>query len=229
MQMKRMAAVIGWILGTLLVVSACGASPAPTVDTKEPPSTAGESSTSASLFERANEHANVGMSHLVAAAQYSQAGDQEAMQEEVRLANDEFGQAVTMFEELLAREPEHVSAMVNLGAVYYNLGDLDQAIAQYERALELEPDDAGIHSNLAAAHFQNGTLDQALSEYQQAVELDPTLAEAHFGLGVTYSEMGIDDKAIEAFERFQALDKGTDPIASQQAVLHLQRLRDKLP
>ncbi len=205
--MKRVPTIIALALGLLVIASACNSTD--------------------SLFDEANEHTNQGMTHLVSATQYSQNGDQERAQEELDLSKSEFRQAIAKFEEVLTREPEHVSAMINMGAAYYNLGELDKAIAQYEQALELEPDDAGVHSNLAAAYFQLGDTQGALREYELAAHLDPDMAEAHFGLGVTYMILNQPDEAIDAFERFQALDDGDDPIASQQAGQYLQQLREE--
>lgn len=203
-KIKQGAAVIGSTLFIAVLLSACG--------------------NTASLFDQANEHTNQGMRYLANATQFSQVGDEDAADEALRLSESEFKEAAAKYEEILRAEPENSSAMINLGAAYYNLGQLERAIDQYRRALDLEPGDAGIHSNLAAALFQSGDLAEALREYQSAVELDPDLAEAQFGLGVVYLQLEQPDKAATAFERFQELDQGTDPIASQQAEQYLQRL-----
>lgn len=147
----------------------------------------------------------------------------------------EFDKAIAEYQAVLKADPNNVSALTNLGVVYYNAGDLDQAIAQYQKALQIAPNDADIHSNLAAAYVQKAQLgqgqpdqtlmDKALQEYQKAVELKPDLAEAHFGLGVIYVTLGENDKAIAAFEKFQQVDKGTDKIATEQAAQYLKQLK----
>ena len=115
--------------------------------------------------------------------------------------------------------------MSNLGVVYYHLERLDDAIAQYQKAIKLAPKDADIRSNLAAAYVQKGQLDSALEQYQAAVSANPQLAEAYFGLGVVYQQKGKKDEAIQAFEKFQALDTGKDPTASNLAKQYLQQLK----
>lgn len=146
--------------------------------------------------------------------------------------NGQFEEAVREYEKALELEPDNVDVLTNLGVALYNLGQLDQAIEQYSTAIELAPKDADIHSNLAAAHVQeyqiDGALDQlnqALAEYQKAVELNPDLAEAHFGLGVVYTLQGRNEDAIRAFQRFQDLDTGKDPLATQNAEEYLGQLR----
>jgi tetratricopeptide (TPR) repeat protein len=116
--------------------------------------------------------------------------------------------------------------------VYYQLGELDKAIEHFGKAIEIAPDDAGIHSNLASAYVQKHMLKgseehltTALATYEKAAELDPELAEAQFGLGVVHLLREETDKAIEAFERFQELDTGNDPYATQDAANYLKQLK----
>ena len=137
----------------------------------------------------------------------------------------EFDQAIVEYLALLELDPEHVSALTNLGVAYYSTGQLEEAIKQYESARELEPDDADIRSNLAAAYVQMGRLDDALEQYLKAIELKADLAEAHFGLGVVYLQLGQTQESIKAFEAFQSHDSGNDTIATEQAEQYLQQLR----
>jgi Flp pilus assembly protein TadD len=144
----------------------------------------------------------------------------------------DFDKAVEEYQRALELEPENVDAMSNLGVAYYNLDQLAEAIEQYSKALELAPRDADIHSNLAAAHVQKyqqsgapAQLESALEEYTEAVELEPNLAEAHFGLGVVYLLLQRNDEAILAFARFQELDTGKDPTATENAAEYLKQLR----
>jgi Flp pilus assembly protein TadD len=156
--------------------------------------------------------------HFVQGNEFSQAG--------------EFEKAVEEYKKVLELEPQDIDALSNLGVAYYNLAQLDEAIEQYSKALELAPRDADIHSNLAAAHVQkyqeNGAqeqLESALDQYTEAVELNPSLPEAHFGLGVVYILLQRYDEAIQALTRFQELDTGKDPLATENAAEYLKELR----
>jgi tetratricopeptide (TPR) repeat protein len=203
--MKKTTLTLGLMAIVVLALSAC--------------------SSLASVFDEGNEQLDTGMEHLMEATRLGQAGDEAGATAAYKLAQAAFGQAVESFQEVLERDPEHVSAMTNLGATYYNLNQLDLAIAQYQRALELEPDDAGIRSNLAAAHVQAGEWALALEQYEAAIELDPQLAQAHFGLGVVALHRENRERAIEAFEAFQSLDDGSDPMATLGAEQYLMELR----
>jgi tetratricopeptide (TPR) repeat protein len=184
----------------VLVLAACGQA-APT----QTPSPTGEApSTAMEYFALGNE--------------LSKAGDYQK-------AADEYQKALNL-------EPENVDVLTNLGVAYYNLGQLDDAIEVYLNAIELAPNDGDIYSNLAAAYVQkyqsSGAEDQlyeALEQYKKAVELKPDLAQAHYGLGVVYALLGQNQDAIQAFEKFQELDTGSDPQATENAKQYLQQLR----
>jgi len=144
----------------------------------------------------------------------------------------QFAEAAEEYEKALELDADNVNVMTNLGVTYYRLGRLDEAIEIYTRAIAIAPEDADIRSNLAAAHVQQyepggatDQLDMALEQYQKAIELAPDLAEAHYGAGAVYALLERFDEAIEAFERFQELDTGTDPKATENAYAILKQLR----
>jgi superkiller protein 3 len=180
-----------------LVLASCGAGPATPIPEDEAPTVAVESGTAEEHFQKGNEYAQQG----------------------------QFQEAIDEYLAALEIEPEHVSALTNLGVAYYNTGRLQEAITQYEKAIAIAPEDADIYSNLGAAYVQTGQMEKALEQYQKAVELEPNLAQAHFGLGVIYAELDQTEEAIGAFERFQELDAGNDPIASDLANQYLEELR----
>lgn len=144
----------------------------------------------------------------------------------------QFAEAAEEYEKALELEPDNVDVMSNLGVTYYRLGELDKAIGVYTKAIAVAPGDADIRSNLAAAYVQKqgpggGTdqLEKALEQYHKAIELAPDLAEAHYGAGAVYALLGRVEEAIQAFEKFQELDTGTDPRATENANAMLEQLR----
>ena len=143
----------------------------------------------------------------------------------------QYAEAVEEYEAALELDPDNVDVMTNLGVAYYQLGQPSMAVDMYNKAIAIAPEDADIRSNLAASYVQqyepDGTtepLDMALEQYQKAVELEPDLPEAHYGLGAVYMLLGQTESAITSFERFQELDKGTDPQATENAQAILQQL-----
>ena len=144
----------------------------------------------------------------------------------------QYAEAVEEYERALELDPDNVDVMANLGVAYYGLRQLSMAIDIYNKAIAIAPEDADLRSNLAAAYVQQyepdgatDPLDMALEQYQKAIELAPDLAEAHYGMGVVYSLLGQTGEAIAALEKFQELDTGNDPQATQNAQTMLEQLR----
>ncbi len=204
--------LLSMILITALMLSACGST---------------ESAT-----KKGAEYIKQGDEFFRAGTQLLQSGETDKAEAEFQKAEAEYEKAVAEFKKALEEDPNNVELLTDLGTAYYKTFNLDEAIIHYEKALALAPEDASIHSNLAAAHMQKfqmtgnqAELNKALEGYQAAVGYEPDLAEAYFGLGVVYITLGRNAEAIQAFEKFQELDKGQDPIATDQAKQYLQQLK----
>lgn len=82
--------------------------------------------------------------------------------------------AAYYFNKALEREPEYVSALVNLAAMEYEVwGKTDAATAHLRRALELDPGNARARANLAIALFNKREYEAAIREMMRAIESDP--------------------------------------------------------
>ncbi|HSJ54516.1 MAG TPA: tetratricopeptide repeat protein [Anaerolineae bacterium] len=198
--MKRMHTASALFLMALLLgasLAGCGAAAPTSEPLPTAEATAAQPASAQEFFQVGNQHARVG----------------------------EFEEAISAYQAALELEPDHVSAMTNLGVAYYNNGQLDEAVSEYLKALAVSPDDEAIHSNLAAAYVQQGKLEEALASYTRALEIEPTLSQAYFGLGVVYMQMEQTEDAIQAFENFQKYDNGEDSVATSQAEQYLNQLR----
>ncbi len=82
------------------------------------------------------------------------------------LDGDLLGEAFDEYQRVLQMNASDTSALVNIGNVYYRLGEFGQAVNQYKQAISVQPDLAGAYWNLYLAqtellHFAEA--DQSLS------------------------------------------------------------------
>jgi tetratricopeptide (TPR) repeat protein len=110
--------------------------------------------------------------------------------------------AIEAYRSYIAKRPDSVLALANLGAAYARTGRYQDAIAQYERALKLDPGYAGAQLNLGLAYYKTGQVDAAASEFEKLhraapVDLQPVLLLADCRLA-----MGENKKVIELLEPF---------------------------
>ena len=81
--------------------------------------------------------------------------------------------AIQYYEAVLAKQPDRVEVLSNLGAAFMKLGRFEDAIAQYRKALAVRPDIVGVRLNLGLAYYKADRLDEAAPEFQAVLESDP--------------------------------------------------------
>ncbi len=87
--------------------------------------------------------------------------------------NGQYDEAMELYRQVLAENPDHAEALWGLGLSLMNTGEFDEALETIVRASELEPDnqlyllDAGKHYTML------GMYDEAKPFFERVVELDP--------------------------------------------------------
>lgn len=116
------------------------------------------------------------------------------------------------FNRALELDSERAAAIHhNLGALAYQMGDIETAEAEFKAALETEPDDPDTHYQLGATYLVKALpadsqtpdpemLEKAKAEFERALELAPGKAEALVGLGNSYLLENRIDEAIDMLE-----------------------------
>jgi tetratricopeptide (TPR) repeat protein len=88
----------------------------------------------------------------------------------LRLLEDQ-EKAEAAFREALARDRGHLRALVNLGNLHLERGEVEEAIRLYQEALRLDPEFPQAHHNLAAAYRRKGQLDKAVFHLKRSQRL----------------------------------------------------------
>ncbi|MEM8960742.1 MAG: tetratricopeptide repeat protein, partial [Acidobacteriota bacterium] len=123
--------------------------------------------------------------------------------------NGEIDRAVSTFESLLERMPDHAPTLNYLGYLWVDRGEnLERALALIETAVAIDPENGAYIDSLGWAHFRLGDLDDARRVLEWAGRLvvdDPTVFEH---LGDVYVALGEITSARRAYQR--ALDLDSD-------------------
>jgi tetratricopeptide (TPR) repeat protein len=115
-------------------------------------------------------------------------------------------QAASLYEAILALEPAHAPALINLGTIYYNMRQFDLAEALYRRATVADPDYALAFFDLGNVLDEMHHLDEATVAYQKAVALLPQYADAHYNLALAYERQGQKRRALRHWLAYVRLD-----------------------
>ncbi len=104
--------------------------------------------------------------------------------------------AILLLLALVDRYPNHASAMLHLGWIYEEQGDLTQAGKWFERATQVMPKYALAYVQLARVRARQMEWPTTQKLALRAVELDPSLAEAHYLVGKALCVQGRPAEAL---------------------------------
>ena len=121
-------------------------------------------------------------------------------------ASDRRG-AETAYRQVLALDPDHADAYLNLGALLCEGRRCDEAVRLYDEALRRHPGEALLHFNRAIALEDQGRLDEALASYHASLRLAPDLADAHYNAARLHEQLGDAKKAVRHFSAYRRLQR----------------------
>jgi glycosyltransferase involved in cell wall biosynthesis len=91
--------------------------------------------------------------------------------------------------------------LINLGATYLYLKQLDKAEKIFTKANTIVPNQPDININLGIVYLRKKNYNKAIKRFERALKINPSSASAYFHLGLTYKRKGKISKAKEFFEK----------------------------
>ena len=108
---------------------------------------------------------------------------------------------VTLWADVVSKNPHSYRAHYNLGKSLQNEGMIDQAIIHYYKAISLKPLHAGAHNNLGIALIDKKLYAEAASHFNKVIEINPLSADAHANLGVALEKLNRHEDAINHYAK----------------------------
>lgn len=151
----------------------------------------------------------------VSAAEAAVKDSPQNIQDRLRLAAayqqaDRTDDAVAQYEEVLKAVPSNATAMLGLGSVKLDQGDIEGAKAMFTKLVgsATTTEFARVDPTLEAAHYflgkiavQQSSWEEAVSQLNSAVAMDKSDADAWYLLGVAQSGKGQDEKAVQSLSQ----------------------------
>jgi hypothetical protein len=100
----------------------------------------------------------------------------------IQHAQNNFPGAIASYTQAIQSNPDKetaLSAYLNRGFAYSNLGNTQAAIADYNEVLRLDPNNAQAYAERADIRSEAGDMQGALEDYNQAIALNPYSAYAY--------------------------------------------------
>jgi tetratricopeptide (TPR) repeat protein len=115
-------------------------------------------------------------------------------------------EAAAAYERAISVDPGHVGALINLGMLSYDLGDLQKAATCFQQAVKLAPENAIAQFNLGSVLEEMGRLEEARQHLRLAVRLNSRYADAHYNLAFVCDKLGDFTEAREHWSAYVKLD-----------------------
>lgn len=115
--------------------------------------------------------------------------------------------AEAAYRRVLAIDPTHADAYLNLGALLCEGHRFDEAVALYDEALQRKPHEALLHFNRAIALEDRGDAAAALASYHACLRLAPELADAHYNAARLHQQLGDARQAVRHFNAYRRLQR----------------------
>jgi tetratricopeptide (TPR) repeat protein len=110
-----------------------------------------------------------------------------------------YDRAVEYIKRALAIAPD-AYFYLNLGNIYYDMGEIDNAISEYNKSLELEKNNIKVLFSLAECYKRKNNFESAIIQYNNALNLRPNDIEICMNIVVLYLDIKKKEEALEILE-----------------------------
>jgi tetratricopeptide (TPR) repeat protein len=116
--------------------------------------------------------------------------------------------AGALYQQVLAADARHAPSLHLLGALAFEIGQIEPAINLIETAIAIDDRVPGFHNDLGEAYRAAGRLDEAAACYVRAIRLDAAHAGALNNLGILLQGAGRYEEAADLHRRAVAIEPG---------------------
>ena len=117
----------------------------------------------------------------------------------------DFKTSIELLQKLVAADPKHKTAWMDLGRDYMVLRQTDDAINAFKKQAELNPYDEYAFGALGWAYTTERKYDDAATAFKKAIEINPLSDYAHSALGEMYQESHQYEMAVPELEKAASL------------------------
>ena len=91
----------------------------------------------------------------------------------ILVSQEQFNEAIRIFDQILEIDPNNVKALINRSAVLITIGENEKGISDTDRILTIDPDNIKAFSNKGNALANLGYYYDAIEIFEKAIKIDP--------------------------------------------------------
>ncbi len=108
-------------------------------------------------------------------------------------------EAAALYKDVLAEDPENMTALVNIGSAYSMLKKYEDASAAFEKALAIDPKNLNARYNLGFMHAIENRPFQAIASFKAVLKARPDDLEARYMLAKELTKAELFDESIAEY------------------------------
>jgi cytochrome c-type biogenesis protein CcmH/NrfG len=118
---------------------------------------------------------------------------------------------IQALKDILQKDPKNLSALVELGNIYFDTNQPQEAVDAYGKYLAVKPDNADVRTDMGIMFRKLGDFDRALKEFRTAAQNDPKHVNSRYNIGIVLLHDKQDIKgAIKAWEDYLKVDSTSE-------------------
>jgi len=135
----------------------------------------------------------------------------ERFDEAKRIAESDPFRALTLYSELLGREPRNFDLHMRMATLLEDEGELTGALRHLIGAAVLLPANAEVHVRLGLLYRRREDNGNALQSFLRAIECDPVSVTAHRNVAELYESLGRSREAMRHLSTLHRLSRDSSP------------------
>jgi cytochrome c-type biogenesis protein CcmH/NrfG len=136
----------------------------------------------------------------------------------------EVASEVQTLKAILKKDPKNLSALAELGNLYFDSDKPKEAIEAYQQYLAIKPDNADIRTDMGIMYRKLGQFDKAIEEFKKAAQFDPNHVHSRYNIGIVLLHDKQEIKgAIKAWEEYLKVDPNSE--RAQQIRTQIEKMK----
>jgi tetratricopeptide (TPR) repeat protein len=138
---------------------------------------------------------------------------------------------INALKDIVKKDPKNLSALEELGNLYFDIGQPKESIEAYTQYLALKPENANVRTDMGIMYRTMGEFDRAIEEFKKAAQSDPKHVNSRYNIGIVLLHDKNDLKgAIKAWEEYLKVDPNSERANRLRAQLdRMKQMADKMP
>ena len=139
-------------------------------------------------------------------------------------SQEEVNTKIQPLKDIVQKDPKNLSALVELGNLYFDSDQSREAVEAYGKYLAVRPDNADVRTDMGIMYRKLGDSDRAIQEFKKAAQTDPRHVNSRYNIGVVLLHDKQDIKgAIKAWEDYLKVDSTSE--RAERVKAQMERMR----